>query len=57
MNERQKLIEELENEISRTKIEERNAFMDGNEKLGFCLNGVASGLKLAIEKIKAGERE
>ena len=57
MIERQKLIEELENEISRTKIEERNAFMDGNERLGFCLNGVASGLKLAIEKIKAGERE
>ena len=49
------LIKALEEEIKITKEKERQNFIEGNANVGFCLNGVASGLKSAIEIIKQCE--
>ena len=50
------VVRELEEEVRRIKDEERRCFLEGNTKLGFCLNGKASGLTHAIEVIKRGGR-
>lgn len=50
------VVRELEDEIRRTKREERKAFLECNSNLGFCLNGKASALKYAVEVVKRGGR-
>ena len=50
------VVRELENEVRRTKREERKAFLECNSNLGFCFNGKASALKYAVEVVKRGGR-
>lgn len=51
------VVGELEREIERDNEKERQYFIEGNERLGYCLNGKASALKLAIEIVKRGGRD
>lgn len=48
------VVRELERELERDNEKERQYFIEGNERLGYCLNGKASALKLAIEIVKRG---
>jgi hypothetical protein len=50
------VVKELEREIERDNEKERQYFIEGNERLGYCLNGKASALKLAIEIVRRGGR-